>query len=187
MLKRPQALTARVALASLFSALLMAGAFIAVPIPGGPPVVIQNLFAVLAGLLLGPVDGGLSVLLFLAIGAIGFPVFSGGRGGLAHLAGPTGGYLIGYMAAALVAGIIARNRGRLLSALASSAGFLVILALGVIRLKFIRNMDWTKALLAGVLPFLLFDGMKAAICAFVAIKLGPFSDSIRGIGATRRG
>ncbi len=177
---------ARIALASLFAALIMAGAVIAFPIPGGPPIVIQNLFAVLSGLLLGPADGALSVLIFLAIGAIGFPVFSGGRGGFAHLAGPTGGYLAGYLLAAVVAGLIARRRGLVLSFLGSAIGFLLILGAGMLRLKLLRNMDCTKALAAGVLPFLPLDAVKAVICAFVAARLGPFADSLRGIG-TRRG
>ena len=63
-------------------------------IPVGPiPIVLQNALAVLAGLLLGPLFGGLSVLLFLVAGAVGLPVFSGGSGGFAVFAGPTGGGL----------------------------------------------------------------------------------------------
>jgi biotin transport system substrate-specific component len=172
---------ARTSLACLFAALCAAGAFIALPIPGSPiPVVIQNLFVVLAGLLLGPLWGSVSVLIFLVLGALGFPVFSGGRGGLAHFAGPTGGYILGYLVAAFVAGHIARKRGLLRSALAASAGFLIILALGVLRLKLLKNVNWAKALAAGVLPFLPGDAVKAILAALVAAKLGPYTDSLTG-------
>ena len=81
---------------AVFAALICAGWMIAIPV-GPIPIVLQNALAVLAGLLLGPVFGGLSVSIFLLAGAAGLPVFSGGNGGLAVFVGPTGGFLIGYL------------------------------------------------------------------------------------------
>lgn len=177
----PRSRTARVSLSCLFAALCAAGAFIVFPIPGSPvPVVVQNLFVVLAGLLLGPVDGSVAVLIFLCLGALGFPVFSGGRGGLAHFAGPTGGYLIGYIVAALLAGAVARKRGPLRNSIGAVIGFVSILSIGVVRLKLLKNVDWGKAFAAGFLPFLPGDAVKAVLCALVATKLGPFVDSLTG-------
>jgi len=170
----------RLALSCLFAALCCAGAYMILPLPLGIPLVAQNLFAVLAGLLLGPLWGSLSILSFIAIGAIGFPVFSAGRGGIAHLAGPTGGYLAGYLVAAFLAGLIARRRGAASSIVGALAGFLVILAMGVARLKLLRNVGWTEAFAAGVLPFLLGDAIKAAIASFASISLGRFVDSLTG-------
>jgi biotin transport system substrate-specific component len=176
---------ARIALSCLFAALCCAGAYLTIPLPVGPvPIVAQNFFAVLAGLLLGPLWGGASVLAFLCIGALGFPVFSAGRGGVAHLAGPTGGYLVGYLVGAVLAGLIARRRGKAASILGAAAGFLVILALGVLRLKLLRNVDWGKALAAGLMPFLIGDAVKAALASIVAISLGRFVDSLTGRGRT---
>ncbi len=175
-------LVRRLALACLFAALCCAGAYMIIPLPLGIPLVAQNFFAVLAGLLLGPLWGSLSVLSFIAIGALGFPVFSAGRGGIAHLAGPTGGYLAGYVAAALLAGLIARRRGTASSIAASVTGFLVILALGVARLKLLRNVGWAEALAAGVIPFLIGDAIKAALASAAAIGLGRFVDSLTGRG-----
>lgn len=181
---RPRAV--RAALACLFAALCSAGAFIALPLPGSPvPIVVQNLFVVLAGLLLGPWWGSAAVLLFLGLGAIGFPVFSGGRGGIAIFAGPTGGYLIGYLAAALAAGLVGRKRRLWRSALGSALGFILILALGTLRLKLLKNVDWPKALAAGLLPFLPGDAIKAILAALVGAKLGPFADSLGGKEAAR--
>lgn len=171
----------RVSLACLFAALCSAGAFIALPVPLSPiPLVVQNLFVVLAGLLLGPLGGGSAIVIFICLGALGFPVFSGGRGGLAHIAGPTGGYIAGYLVAAILAGSIARKRGLLRSALGAAVGFAVILALGVLRLKLLKNVDWEKALAVGVLPFLPGDAIKAVIAALVGARLGPFVDSLTG-------
>ena len=77
-------------ISAVFAALICAGWMMTIPV-GPIPIVLQNALAVLAGLLLGPVFGGLSVLIFLLAGAVGLPVFSGGHGGVAVFAGPTGG------------------------------------------------------------------------------------------------
>lgn len=170
----------RFVLPALFAALIAAAAFIAIPVPGSPvPLVLQNLMAVLAGLILGPLGGGLSVLLFLLLGALGFPVFSGGHGGLVWLAGPTGGYLAGYLVAAVVAGLIARDRSLLSSALAAMVGFALILGLGVLRLKALKGSEWAVALAGGLIPFLPGDVIKAVVAALLGWRLGPFVDRLR--------
>jgi biotin transport system substrate-specific component len=158
--------------------------------------VAQNLLVVLSGLLLGPLSGALAVALFLLLGALGFPVFSGGRGGIALFAGPTGGYLAGYLAGAFIAGLLSRIRlgrspargGRGLggSILGSAAGFLAILACGALRLKFLGNVSWSRAAGLGILPFLPGDGLKCALAALLAYKLGPFADRLLGRDAGAR-
>jgi len=181
MKSRNPKIPASIALACLFSALCCAGAHISVPLPVGPvPIVLTNFFAVLGGLLLGPLFGAVSSATYLAIGALGFPVFSGGSGGLAHLAGPTGGYLAGYVLASVLAGIIARRRGPVASVLGSVIGFASILALGAICLKLLNGISWARALSVGILPFLVGDSIKTALAAAVAFKLGPFADSLTG-------
>ena len=177
----PRTRAARLALPALFAALIAAAAFMTFPLPGSPvPVVVQNLMAVLAGLLLGPGQGTAAVLLFLGLGALGFPVFSGGHGGLAWFAGPTGGYLIGYVFAALAAGFFSRKRSFLMAALGSLSGFLLVLAFGVVRLKLLKNVEWPKAFALGVLPFLPGDGVKTVFAALLGWRLGPFVDSVTG-------
>ena len=87
-------------LTALFAALIAAGTFISIPLPFSPvPIVLQNLFTVLAGLILGPALGAAAVALYLAAGIIGAPVFAGATGGIVRLIGPTGGFLIGYFLA----------------------------------------------------------------------------------------
>ncbi len=101
-------------LASLMAALTAVGAYIHVPI-GPVPIVLSTLFVLLSGLLLGSRWGLASMGLYLLVGAIGIPVFAGGKGGFAHFFGPTGGYLFGYVLAAWVAGLISeRSRGLLI-------------------------------------------------------------------------
>ncbi len=91
--------------ASLLAALTAAGAFMAIPI-GPVPIVLQNLFIMLSGLLLGSRWGFASVAIYLLAGACGLPVFAGGTGGIGKFAGPTGGYLIGFLPAVYVIGLI---------------------------------------------------------------------------------
>ncbi len=173
-----QKTTLNTALVALFAALTAAGTFIAVPVPGSAvPVVLQNLFALLAGLVLGPALGTAAVGIYLLIGAIGLPVFAGAKGGIAHFFGPTGGYLIGYALCALVAGLIAgkpRSDKRTtlpILALASVLGLVALYVPGVLRLKAVLGAGWPKALSVGLLPFLVGDAVKAAAATAVAGRL----------------
>src|SRR5512139_3692508 len=101
----------RTVLASLMAALTAVGAYIYVPV-GPVPIVLTTLFVLLSGLLLGGRWGLASMALYLLVGAIGIPVFAGGRGGFAHFLGPTGGYLFGYLLASWITGFISeRSRG----------------------------------------------------------------------------
>ena len=91
---------------SLFASFCCAGCFIRIPVPGGIPIVIQEMLCMLSGLILGPIYGSLSVLVFLLLGGLGLPVFSGGGGFDKIFNGPTGGFLIGYFVAAFTGGLI---------------------------------------------------------------------------------
>src|SRR4030043_1983259 len=90
-------------LSSLMAAMTAVGAYIHVPI-GPVPIVLSTLFVLLSGFLLGSHWGMASMGLYLLVGAIGIPVFAGGKGGFAHFFGPTGGYLLGCVLASWVTG-----------------------------------------------------------------------------------
>lgn len=186
-------------LASMFAALIAAGAYISVPIPGSPvPIVLQNLFVLLAGLVLGWRWAAVSVAVYLLIGLIGLPVFSGGSGGIAHFLGPTGGYLVGFLAAAPIAGLIANGTGPARwqqPATATPAAWTVIrdvaaviaataavYAIGVPWLKTVARLSWTKAALAGLLPFVAGDLLKAAAAVAAVRLLEPVLRSAAGRG-----
>ncbi|GMO49543.1 MAG: biotin transporter BioY [Termitinemataceae bacterium] len=165
---------------AMFAALIACGAFIAVPLPLSPvPIVLQNAFAVLSGMVLGPFYGAGAVAIFLAAGTIGAPVFAGGSGGIAHFFGPTGGFLLGYLAASPIAGLLAgrakntpatlKTRIRLFAA--AAAGFIIVYVPGIIQLHAIIGGTWKAALLAGCLPFLVGDFVKAVIVVIAAERL----------------
>ncbi|MFW5807519.1 MAG: biotin transporter BioY, partial [Spirochaetota bacterium] len=98
-------------LAALCTVLIIIGAYIAIPV-GIVPIVLQNMFVLIAGLLLGPAWGTVSVVVYLFLGALGLPVFAGGKGGFVHILGPTGGYLLSYVPAVFACGLVA-SRERL--------------------------------------------------------------------------
>jgi biotin transport system substrate-specific component len=163
---------------ALFAALISGGAFIAVPLPFSPvPLTLQNLFALLSGLILGPLRGGAAAALFLIAGALGAPVFAGAAGGFAYLFGPTGGFLLGYLFTALTAGFIAgrprENRPTSLPRiiLAVLAGLLVLYVPGLIRLKIVLDTDWGTALAVGFLPFTVGDILKGIAAVLIAPRL----------------
>ena len=167
-------------ISAVFAALICAGWMMAIPV-GHIPIVLQNALAVLAGLLLGPLFGGLSVLLFLVAGAVGLPVFSGGSGGFAVFAGPTGGFLVGYLAAAIVGGFImklyrAEQRWPLSCGIIAVAGllsFLSIYVFGLLWFKHALNLSWQHTFLKGFVPFILPDLIKLVVVVPITLKLRP--------------
>jgi biotin transport system substrate-specific component len=167
-----------ITLTALFAALTAAGTFILIPLPFSPvPVVLQNFFALLSGLILGPALGSAAVGLYLLAGAIGAPVFAGAAGGFVRFLGPTGGFLLGYLLAALTAGLIAgRPRPEIRTplwriVLAVLGGFLIIYVPGLIRLKYAIDKPWNAALAAGFTPFIIGDLIKAAAAVIIAPRL----------------
>lgn len=163
----------RMVLVCLMTALIALGAQMAVPI-GPVPVVLTNLFVLLAGLLLGPRQGTAAVALYLFLGALGLPVFAHFKGGLAHVAGPTGGYLLGFVAAAWIVGLLTQGRSRRATdVVAVLIGSLTVYALGVPWLKVVTGMSWSKAVSVGLVPFLVGDAVKAAAAVVLAWSLRP--------------
>ncbi|MGA8179366.1 MAG: biotin transporter BioY [Desulfobacterales bacterium] len=160
--------------ASLMAALTAAGAYLAIPI-GPVPIVLQNLFIFLSGLLLGPRWGAASVGIYLLAGALGFPVFAGGVGGIGHFAGPTGGYLLGYLPAVYVIGLISCGSKKpvILDIAAMVAGSLIVYGIGLTWLKILTKMTLAKALALGMFPFLPGDALKIAAAVPIAKALRP--------------
>jgi biotin transport system substrate-specific component len=142
------------------TAAVAAAAHISVPLPFTPvPLTLQPLAVLGVGLLLGPVAGCLTMLAYLAEGAIGLPVFAPGLGGIAQLFGPTGGFLMAYPLVAAIAGGIARVlQGKAKSFIAAFAGTaiatLVLFALGAGWLMHLLHLTIHQTWIAGVAPFL---------------------------------
>lgn len=177
----------------LFAALITISGFIAFPLPGTPvPIVLQNMMPILASGLLGGLYGTASTALFLIAGLLGLPVFSGGRGGIAHLLGPTGGFLIGYLAAAAFLIIFFRKPGakdltlvssgknnsiKLINYLkiiaASFSGFALIYVFGIARFMQLTNRGLFESLSLACIPYLPGDFIKMILVSALIYKLRP--------------
>jgi len=157
----------------MFGALTAIGAFIVIPLQP-VPITLQTLFTGLAGILLGGYTGALSQIIYVILGVIGLPVFAGGKAGLGTLLGPSGGYLIGFIVAAYIIGKIAESRreaGPVWIVISLIIGNLVIYTFGTLQLSLLAHLSMGKALLAGVVPFLVGDLIKLAATVFISIKL----------------
>ncbi len=158
--------------AALFAALTAVFSQIAIPTPWMVPVNLAICSVFLAGAVLGARWGMASQLVYLALGVCGLPVFSGFRGGAQALLSPTGGYLTGYVLAALVVGILA-NRwhfcgGRMLAML---CGLVLCYGLGTAWFMVSTASTLSHALTLCVLPFLPGDALKIAVSAVLAKRL----------------
>lgn len=144
------------------------GAQVAVTLPWTPvPVTMQPLFVVLAGVMLGPRLGALSMGAYVTVGALGAPVFSNGGAGLPWLLGPTGGYLLAAPIAAFAAGALCGRDGgpaRLLAGLV--LGIATMYLGGVAQLMALTGQSLAATLAIGVVPFLVGDATKIAVAFF---------------------
>jgi biotin transport system substrate-specific component len=151
-------------LVSFFAALTSVSALIAIPI-GPVPVTLQTAFVLLSGYALGPKNGTISQLIYIAIGLIGLPVFSKGGSGLGHLIGPTGGYLIGFVAAAFFTGYFTQKKpvSFLKMFCIFFLGVAIVYTIGILQLMLVTKLPFTKAFIVGGVLFMPFDIVKILI------------------------
>jgi len=159
-------------LAAVFAALT--GILTQVQIPLDPVPINLALFAVyLAGALLGPKYGLISMLVYVLLGAVGVPVFSGFSGGLHKLVGPTGGYIAGYILCAFFTGLLSRRWGFRFTTLSAAmlVGLAVCYGLGTAWFMIVTGRDLFTSLTLCVIPFLPGDAVKIALAALLAGRL----------------
>jgi biotin transport system substrate-specific component len=155
------------------SAFVAACAHISLPLPFTPvPLTLQNFAVLIVGMALGPVAGFSAMVLYLAEGALGLPVFtpSGGPAGMAHLLGPNGGFLFSYPLAAAIAGWMVRTlqplTSRFRSALvAATAATLLIFLLGAGWLSHYAHLSASATLSLAVTPFVPGEIVKITAAA----------------------
>ena len=170
--KHPTLSLSDLTLTALMTAVLCILCPLALPV--GPVPVTLGVFAVfLASSVLGPVKSALACLLYLLLGIIGLPVFSGYTGGIGKLLGPTGGYIIGYLFLALICGFfIEKFPEKLpLQMIGFLFGTLVLYLFGTVWLKKQTGLDFRSALFTGVIPYIPGDFAKLFIAAAIAQPL----------------
>jgi biotin transport system substrate-specific component len=158
-----------IAFSSVFIGLITLGSWISVPfIP--VPFTLQTLFVLLAGTVMKR-HAVIPVSLYIILGALGLPLFHNGVAGAGVLLGPTGGFLIGFIVAALVTGLAYEHSPRAVRIFGLIAGTLIIYACGMGWLMFSLDMEFLPAFAAGVLPFIIGDAIKAGAAYLIAERL----------------
>lgn len=162
-------------LPALLAALLSASAWVALPL-GPVPVTLQTFIVAVVVLVCTPVQAAVAIGVYLLLGAVGVPVFSGVQGGVAALAGPTGGYLVGFWLAGITgsavrAALASRVSSTFADAAALSIAFLAIYAPGTAWLALSTGRTLAEAAAVGVVPFVVPDAVKAVAAVSVAVAL----------------
>jgi biotin transport system substrate-specific component len=154
--------------------LVAVSAQITVPIPLNPvPVTLQPLAILVVGGLLGAGAGAAALVLYLALGIMGLPVFAGGSAGFVHVLGPTGGYLMAFPAAAAVAGLGTRGNAGVARVLVCCLLGMAVIHLGGIAHLALLTGDLGKAVHVGFIPFFTGDLLKVGLAAAVILGAGP--------------
>lgn len=167
---------------AMYAAIICITGFISIPL-GPIPLVLQNVVAISAGLVFGLPQGAAAVGMFLAVGTLGLPVFSGARSGIAVLNGPTGGFLIGYFVGAFIAGSIATKpkveekafSKETLFRLARGAiaGLAFTYLIGVLNFRRVTGTSFSQALSLCIIPFIIPDIIKLCIMVPIVARLRP--------------
>ena len=132
------------------------------------PITSQTFAVLLLGALYGSRRGPATVVTYLGLGVVGLPVFAGGTSGLVRLLGPTAGYLVGFLAAAFVVGLLSEkgwDRKPWTTAASMIIGNFIIYAAGILWLS--KFVGWQAVLSTGFLPFLAGDALKIALATIL--------------------
>ena len=174
--------TKQMVLIALMTAVTCVLGPLSIPLPFSPvPISLTNFAIFLAIFVLGMKNGTISFIIYLLLGAVGVPVFSSFRGGLQVLAGPTGGYLIGFIFLALIMGFALDHFDRKLvpPIIGMIIGMVVCYAFGTVWLAKLLSLSFKEGLMMGVIPYLAGDVAKIIIAAIVGPKLYGATQKIR--------
>ena len=147
---------------------------LSLPLPFSPvPITLTTWNAIRSVYILGMKYGTISLLIYLALGTIGLPVFSSFSGGLGKLAGPTGGYLCGFIFLALIHGffMLRFHKKTFASIIGMTLGMIACYLFGTIWLALHMSLTFKAALMIGVIPYLPGDAVKIALAAIIGPKL----------------
>lgn len=159
---------------ALLIAMNCISAYLIIPLPfSQSPIALQTLIVNLVAFLLTPKQAFITMFAYILIGLIGIPVFTGGTAGPAKIFGPTGGYIWGFLIAAV---LIAWLKGKTynfkrFALVGIIIGIPVIYLCGAIQLKLLTGMNWQAVILTGVLPFIPLDIVKCLVAVVIARPL----------------
>lgn len=164
--KKNKMTTQSVVLVGMFAAILAVLSQISIPMPSGVPVTMQTFAVALTGCVLGWKKGTMASVIYIVLGGVGVPVFSGFAGGLGILFGKTGGFIFGFIFLALLCGLAVVVKNKVLGGILAACGLLICHVLGILQFMLLMKMSfWSSAVLVSV-PYLIKD-VISIVLAFV--------------------
>ena len=161
----------RMVVAGVFAALLAVLSQISIPLPTGIPVTLQTFAVALCGFALGPGLGAAAVGVYLALGAVGIPVFAGFSGGIGSFVGMTGGYLWAFLPMAFLCGLGARQKNRALALTVGFLGLVVCHLCGSFQFALVSAVSPWNAFLLASAPYLLKDAASLVVAYLAAAAI----------------
>ena len=153
---------------AVFAAVMVVLSQISIPLPTGVPVTLQTFAVALCGYVLGIPMGAAALAVYLALGAVGLPVFAGFSGGLGSFVGVTGGFLWGFFLMSLLCGVGARQKRKWLALVLGLVGLVVCDLCGALQFSWVMSVSLPQALLTACLPYLVKDVISVAAAYFAA-------------------
>lgn len=159
---------------ALMAAIISILSPMSIMLPISPVPISLATFAIyLTAYVLGGIDGAISTMIYVLLGIVGAPVFTGFTGGIAKILGPTGGYIIAYVFLAIIAGTFVEKffGNTFLCFVGMVIGTIVLYLVGTLWLSYVAGMSFDKALFAGVIPFIPGDIVKMILAHIVGTKI----------------
>ena len=153
----------RTVMAGVFAALLVVLSQVSIPLPTGIPVTLQTFAVALCGCVLGPAVGSAAVGVYLALGAVGVPVFAGFSSGAGALVGMTGGYLWSFLPMACLCGLGARRGGKAWALVLGALGLVVCHLCGAFQFAAVMSLSPWQAFLTASAPYLIKDALSLVL------------------------
>ena len=163
---------------AMFAAITAVLTLVTIPMPGGVPITLQTFAVALCGYLLGTWRGAVAIAVYIAVGAVGLPVFAGMKGGFSVLVGATGGFIFGFLIFALLCGLGSRffPKGKakstpvgIIAALALGiTGLMICHVMGAFQFGLVTNRNFPEAFLVASLPYIPKDVVSVVIAYILA-------------------
>lgn len=162
--------TANIVFSALFTAVIAIISQLYIVTPMGIPITLQTFAVSLCGYFLGAKWGAASILVYIAAGGMGLPVFSGFQGGLQHILSPTGGFIIGFIFLVVFCGALSKSKTKYLRIFGGISGIIVCHIAGTLQFALVTGTPLAAAFVAASLPFLLKD----IICVIIAFTVSVY-------------
>lgn len=159
----------------MFAAVLSVLSILTVPMPSGVPLTLQTFAVALCGYVLGAKRGGTTVLIYIVLGAVGVPVFSGMHGGISWLVSYTGGFLWGFVLLTVMCGISMTNRKTWYRVALSGTGLVLCHAIGVLQFSLVAETSLEMAVVTVSLPYMIKDVISVIGAYVVSLSIRKYN------------